>query len=128
LNKQRWIDELEDEVKSLRAALGREQRKMQDGFFGSSTPSSKKSFKNSIEENGEKPKGARPGHKGHGRKGHEGTAARTEDVFLKSETCPECGQLLLKKGVEQRSVLDMPLAKLEKISFGGKPVSPTSIC
>ena len=117
LNKQRRIDELEDEVKSLRATLGREQRKMQDGFFGSSTPSSKKPFKNSIEQNGEKPKGARPGHKGHGRKGHEGTADRTEDVFLESETCPECGQLLLKKGIEQRSVLDMPLAKLEKISF-----------
>ena len=84
LNKQRRIDELEDKVKSLRVALGREQRKMQDGFFGSSTPSSKKPFKNSIEKNGEKPKGARPGHKGHGRKGHEGTADRTEDVFLES--------------------------------------------
>jgi hypothetical protein len=44
LDKQRRIDELEDEVKSLRAVLGREQRKMEDGFFGSSTPSSKKNL------------------------------------------------------------------------------------
>ena len=117
LNKQRRIDELEDEVKRLRAALCREQRKMQDGFFGSSTPSSKKPFKNSIEKNGEKPKGGRPGHKGHGRKGHEETADRTEDIFLESESCPECGQFLLKKGIEERSVLDMPSAKPEKISF-----------
>ena len=118
LDKQRRIDELEDEVKSLRAVLGREQRKMQDGFFGSSTPSSKKPFKKTIEKKEGKPKGARPGHEGHGRKGHEdGTADRTEDIFPESETCPECGKLLLKKGIERRSVLDMPLARPEKISF-----------
>ncbi len=33
LDKQRRIDELEDEVKRLRAVLGREQRKMEDGFL-----------------------------------------------------------------------------------------------
>ena len=118
MNKQRRIDELEDEISSLRAALGREQRKMEDGFFGSSTPSSKKPFKKSTEKKEQKPKGARPGHEGHGRKGHEeGTADRTEDIFPESETCPECGKLLLKKGIERRSVLDIPLARPEKISF-----------
>ena len=70
LDKQRRIDELEDEVKSLRAVLGREQRKMEDGFFGSSTPSSKRPFKKATDKKEEKPKGARPGHKGHGRNGH----------------------------------------------------------
>ena len=44
---------------------------MPDGFFGSSTPSSKKPFKKTIEKKEGKPKGARPGHEGHGRKGHE---------------------------------------------------------
>ena len=118
MNKQRRIDELEDEIKSLRAALGREQRKIKDGFFGSSTPSSKKPFKKATEKKEEKPKGARPGHEGHGRKGHEeGTVDRTEDIFPESETCPECGKLLLKKGIERRSVLDIPLARSEKISF-----------
>ena len=118
INKQRRIDELEDEIKSLRVALGREQRKMEDGFFGSSTPSSKKPFKKSTEKKEQKPKGARPGHEGHGRKGHEeGTADRTEDIFPESETCPECGKLLLKKGIERRSVVDIPLARPEKISF-----------
>lgn len=41
LHKQRRIDDLEDELKRLRAALGRQQRKAQEGFFGSSIPSSK---------------------------------------------------------------------------------------
>jgi len=38
LEKQRRIDDLEEEVKLLRAALGRQQRKAQEGFFGSSMP------------------------------------------------------------------------------------------
>jgi hypothetical protein len=50
LDKQRRIDELEDEVKSLRAVLGREQRKMEDGFLGSSTPSSKRPFKKATDK------------------------------------------------------------------------------
>jgi transposase len=118
MEKQRSIDELEDEVRSLRVALGREQRKTEDGFFGSSTPSSKKPFKKAAEKGEGKPEGARPGHEGHGRKGREqGTADGTEDIFPESETCPECGKLLLKKGIERRSVLDIPLARMDKISF-----------
>ena len=83
MNKQRRIDELEDEINSLRVALGREQRKMEDGFFGSSTPSSKKPFKKSTEKKEQKPKGARPGHEGHGRKGHE---EGTKKHLIKSST------------------------------------------
>ncbi len=45
LDKQRRIDSLEDEVKRLKQALGRRERKDKDGFFGSSTPSSKKPVK-----------------------------------------------------------------------------------
>ena len=118
LNKQRRIDQLEDEVKSLRAALGREQRKLEDGFFGSSTPSSKQPFKKNLEPEAPKPKGARPGHEGYGRKGHEqGSEDRIEEVLPESETCPQCGEPLSKKGVEQRSVVDIPLVKPEKIVF-----------
>ena len=117
LDKQRRIDELEDEVKSLRAVLAREQRKMEDGFFGSSTPSSKRPFKKVTDKKEEKPKGARPGHKGHGRNGHGDGEDRTEDIFPVSETCPECGKLLMKKGIERRSVVDIALVKPEKISF-----------
>ncbi len=118
LEKQRRIDDLEDEVRGLRATLGREQRKAQEGFFGSSTPSSKKPMKKNVEKKDEKPKGARPGHKGNGRKGHEeGTADRTVDVKPDSEFCPQCGGPMMKKGTEERSVLDTASPKPEKVSF-----------
>lgn len=118
LEKQRRIDDLEDEVKRLRAALGREERKVQEGLFGSSTPSSKKPVKKNIEKREGKRKGARPGHEGHGRKGHEeGTSDRTVDITPDSELCPQCGNTLVKKGIEERSVLDTPSSKPEKVSF-----------
>ncbi len=118
MNKQRRIDQLEDKVKSLRAALGREQRKLEDGFFGSSTPSSRQPFKKNIQDQSLKPKGARPGHQGYGRKGHElGSEDRIEEVLPESETCPQCGEPLSKKGIEQRSVVDIPLVKPERIVF-----------
>lgn len=118
LEKQRRIDDLEGEVKRLRAALGREQCKAQDGFFGSSTPSSKMPVKKNIEQIETKPKGARPGHKGYGRKVHEeGTSDRTVDVAPDSELCLQCGNILVKKGIEERSVLDTPSPKPEKVTF-----------
>jgi transposase len=118
LAKQREIDDLKEEVKGLRTALCKVQRRMEDGYFGLSTPSSKKPFKDSAEKKDGKPKGPRPGHKGHGRKGHEqGSADCVEDIFPDSETCPECGASLFNKGVERRSVIDIALAKTQKISL-----------
>ncbi len=118
LEKHREIDELKEEVQRLRTALCKEQRRMEDGYFGSSTPSSKKLFKQSVENNQGKPKGPGPGHEGHGRRGHEqGSADCEEDIFPDSETCPECGALLLNKGMKRRSVLDIALAKTQKISY-----------
>jgi transposase len=81
LDKQREIDDLKEENRSLRAALRREQRKMEDGAFGSSTPSSKIPIKPNTEEREKKPKGARLGHPGNGRKSHEAESAdRIVDV------------------------------------------------
>jgi hypothetical protein len=40
LEKQRKIDELEDEIDRLKRALGRIKQNEKEGFFGSSTPSS----------------------------------------------------------------------------------------
>jgi len=118
LRKQRRIDELEEEVKNLRATLRYQERKAQEGFFGSSTPSSKRPIKPNSEQKEKKPKGARAGHKGVGRRSHEeGTADRTVDVSPDSEICPECGTPLEKKGWAERSVLDTPSQKPEKITF-----------
>lgn len=118
LQRQRRIDELEDENKRLREKLRLQARKEQEGFFGSSTPSSKLPLKPNTEHKEKKPRGARPGHKGAGRRSHnEETSERTVDVEPESETCPECGAPLEKKGWAERSVIDTPRQKPEKITY-----------
>jgi len=118
LEKQRRIDELEDEVKRLRAKIGRQVRKEQDGFFGSSTPSSKKPVKPNSEQKEKKARGAKHGHNGVGRRGHaDGRIDRKVVVEPESEMCPECGNPLEKKGWADRSVVDTPHKKAEKITF-----------
>jgi len=118
LDKQRRIDELEDEVKRLRVKLRYEERRTADGFFGSSTPSSKKPVKPNGSEKKKKPRGAKLGHKGFGRTSHEeGEADRSVEIGPQTETCPDCGTPLEKKGWEERSVFDTPQQKTEKITY-----------
>lgn len=118
LEKQRRIDKLEEENKRLLAKLRYQERKEQEGFFGSSTPSSKRPIKPNAEQKENKPRGARPGHKGAGRTSHDDeTADRTVDVPPESETCPDCGAPLEKKGWVERSVIDTPRQKPEKITY-----------
>jgi transposase len=118
LQKQRRIDELEEENRRLRAKQRLQERKEQDGYFGSSTPSSKRPIKPNSELKEKKPRGARPGHRGVGRKSHDEEAVdRTVEVEPESETCPACGGPLEKKGWAERSVIDTPRQKAEKITF-----------
>jgi transposase len=118
LQKQRRIDELEEEVRRLRAQVWYQDRKEEDGFFGSSTPSSKKPVKSNVEQKEKKPRGAKPGHNGVGRRGHEEVSVdRKVVVEAESEICPECGNPLEKKGWTDRSVVDTPHKKAEKITF-----------
>ena len=70
--KQLKIDRLEEEVAHLKHKLRYEERKTKDGYFGSSTPSSKKPFKETTEDAAKKNGGARLGHKGHGREKYPG--------------------------------------------------------
>jgi transposase len=67
-NKQREIDYLKEEIQMLKQRLRYKERKEQEGFFGSSTPSSKIPVKANTSEKQSKPKGAQQGHKGNGRK------------------------------------------------------------
>jgi transposase len=118
LEKQRRIDELEEEIKRLQAKVRYQERKADEGFFGSSTPSSQIPVKPNVEQQQKKPRGARPGHKGNGRKSHdEDTVDRTVDVGPTSETCPECGGRLENKGWTDRSVVDRQSKKTENITF-----------
>ena len=66
--KQRGIDQLEEEVRRLKERLRYQNRKATEGFFGSSTPSSKIPVKpNTLAERQAKRGGARRGHVGYGR-------------------------------------------------------------
>ena len=118
LYKQRQIDELEEKVKRLEAKLRYRDRQGEEGFFGSSTPSSKLPVKPNTGRQEQKPRGAKPGHKGNGRKSHDWESVdRTVEVEPESETCPDCGSPLEKKGWAERSVIDTPRKKPEKIMF-----------
>lgn len=117
--KQEDINRLKDEIICLKDRLRHRERKETDGFFGSSTPSSQKPVKANTQEKPKKPRGAKNGHEGFGRKSlafsdadHvERVAGETEEL------CPVCGDHLEDKGDDHRSVLDSRPVKAEKIIY-----------
>jgi hypothetical protein len=101
--KQRTIDALTEENKQLRAKLKSLERKEQQGYFGSSTPSSKVPLKvNPPPENQRKQGGAKKGHTGHGRQDFDESQA-DHSVALESEA-----------GANTRSILMAALHTLKK--------------
>lgn len=118
--KQRKIDALTEENKQLKTKLKYLERKEQEGYFGSSTPSSKVPFKaNAPAENHRKQGGAKKGHPGHGRQGFDESEA-DHIVQLESEVgdrCPQCGDPLEHRGTERRSVIDMAPLQAEKTLY-----------
>jgi hypothetical protein len=125
--KQRKIDVLTEEIKQLKAKLKYLERKEQQGYFGSSTPSSKVPFKaNAPPENQNKRGGAKKGHAGHGRQGFDEDQA-DRVVSLESEVgnrCPQCGGPLENRGTETRSVVEMPPLQPERTLY----VLPKQYC
>ncbi len=118
LEKQRRIDQLEEDNQRLKDQLRYRQRKGKEGFFGSSTPSSQVPFKApSSEEKRSRKGGARPGHVGHGRKAHgEETADEVIPIDV-GESCPECGGVLRLKEVRPRAVIESEPVKPQKILY-----------
>jgi len=118
LQKQRQIDQLLEETQRLKAKLRYQERKEQEGFFGASTPSSKVPLKaNASEEKKNHKGGARPGHKGHGRKAHsEETADKVIPVDV-GEICPDCGGSLKLKRIKDRTVIESEPVKPKRILY-----------
>ena len=118
--KQRKIDELTEEIKSLKSKLNYLERRGQEGYFGSSTPSSQVPIKtNGSKENQGKRGGAKPGHRGHGRQSFDESGA-DRVVRVESEVgdrCPQCGGPLEGKGNENHCVIDIPPLKTERILY-----------
>jgi len=118
LERQRQIDQLEEENQRLRDQLRYRRRKEKEGFFGASTPSSQIPVKaNSPEQNRSRKGGARPGHVGHGRKAHgEETADEVIPIDV-GESCPACGGVLRLKEVRHRTVIESEPVKPQKILY-----------
>lgn len=92
IKKQEEIYRLREEVKSLKAQIHRQDRKITEGYFGSSTPSSKRPVKkNSGKKGDEKNRGgAKKGHKGTGRRSISVEQAdRVQEVNVECG-CPQC--------------------------------------
>jgi transposase len=118
LEKQRKIDQLLEEVERLKAKLRYQERKDQEGLFGSSTPSSQLPFKaNNDQENRNHKGGARPGHKGHGRKAHSQETADEIIPLDPGEICPDCGGVLKLKKIQDRTVIESEPVKPKKILY-----------
>ena len=119
LEKQRDIDRLKGEVNRLRARLRYQERTAKEGFFGSSTPSSKVPVKsNASDDQQRKRGGARLGHPGHGRQAvDESKADQVVDIEA-GDACPECGgKLKESKGLRSRTVIDIEPVKVKKIVY-----------
>ena len=118
LEKQRKINELEEEIASLKGKLRYQQRSAKEGLFGSSTPSSKIPVKpNSSAAHGRNRGGGKPGHKGHGR-----SSIREEDAdevlnLGVGDVCPDCGSILEQKGTRTRTVIDCQPVKMKKVVY-----------
>ena len=119
LEKQREIDRLKEEVQRLRQKLNLNQRKSQEGFFGSSTPSSQVPVKpNSLAENQAKKGGAKKGHRGVGRKVFAATEADEQRVAaVETETCSDCECGLNRLSANERSVYEIERERVKKIYY-----------
>lgn len=116
--KQKKIDELEEEIKRLKNKLRYQERTAREGYFGSSTPSSKKPIKeNATEENRKKRGGGKKGHKGYGRKGINEEEADIIKEVKEERECPECRVKLKDKGRKKRKVIDCEIVKVKKIIY-----------
>ena len=115
--KQLKIDRLEEEVAHLKHKLRYEERKTKDGYFGSSTPSSKKPFKEAVDSMTKKNGGGRLGHKGHGREKISREQAEQTKELVVGNKCPHCRGRLVNKSFIERPVIDSVLLQVKKILY-----------
>jgi len=108
LQKQQEIDRLREENARLKDRLRYQERTAREGAFGSSTPSSKIPIKpGAAPAAASRFGGARPGHRGHGRRRVAAAAADGVQRVPVGERCPDCGARLQHKGVAARTVADV---------------------
>lgn len=124
--KQCTIDKLEDENIRLKQRIKTLEKRNKEGYFGSSTPSAQKPFKENTEQtNTKKNGGAKKGHKGHGRKKVSEKEADIVEHLECGNECPACGGKLRVKEEKERSVIDaFPVKAVKKIYKYSKKYCP----
>jgi len=118
LGKQQKINNLEEEITTLKSKLRYQERTAKEGFFGSSTSSAKIPVKsNSQKEHQRNRGGGKAGHVGHGRTSIcQENADKVEKICI-ADTCPDCGSFLEDKGTKTRAVIDCQPVKMKKIVY-----------
>lgn len=118
LEKQRKINELQEEIARLKDKLRYQERTAKEGLFGSSTPSSKVPVKpNSPKQQQRNRGGGKVGHKGHGRSSIcEPEADKLERLTI-AGVCPDCGSALENKGFRTRAIIDCEPVRMKKILY-----------
>lgn len=105
--KQRTIDKLQEELRLLKDQLKYRKAREAEGFFGPSTPSSKKPVKADTDEERRRRKGgARPGHVGHGRTSCPPEQADEALELPPAPTCPQCGGGMELIDTDERTVIE----------------------
>lgn len=118
LDKQRRINELEEEVRLLKDRLRYQERTAAEGPFRSSTPSSKVPIKpSSLPERQARRGGGRAGHKGHGRKAVAPEAADRVTDVPGPMRCPDCGGMLEDCGRRERTVWEAQPVRVERLVY-----------
>jgi transposase len=118
LKKQQEIDRLREEIARLKARLRYQERTAREGFFGSSTPSSKIPVKPSAPaEPGPQLGGAKLGHVGHGRHTIRPEEADRVERVAAPERCPTCGRRLDSKAAQARTVIDVQPLRRQTVCY-----------
>lgn len=113
---QEEIRRLREENDRLKAQLRYQQRRIDEGYFGSSTPSSQKPFKANRHE---EPKngGAQKGHSGHGRKAISEADADEVIVVDTDHECPHCHVALENLDAPPRTVIEVVPVRVKRTVF-----------
>ncbi len=114
IKKQEEIYRLREEIHRLKAQLRRQDRKITEGYFGSSTPSSRKPVKKNSPNEAKKRGGAKAGHQGNGRCSVSAAQAdRVQEVKVECN-CPQChGTDLELLGKRERTVINYEIKKVK---------------
>lgn len=119
LAKQQIIDRQFEEIQRLKQKLNVKERRLKEGFFGSSTPSSQVPVKaNSLAENQLKKGGAKVGHRGVGRQvftPEQADEVRIAEVAV--ETCPDCQCQLVGHSSNERAIFDLQREEIRRIYY-----------